>query len=349
MRSARLALTLLVTALTWLSLETAPLYAQEARVELELAMGSGFPPQNAHEWLKTLEKVNADGIRIRNSQNGDGIGIKNVGTEDRPRYKVYGMLTADNKLMLEGGTYRISDIAGIKGYIGRLRDEGVNQMFAEKVGFGLTAEELVDVHGKLDTPIAFDTKGKEFDALLREFKRAIAMDIVVDRRARRGIAEGDPALDELKGVTAGTALAAICRPLGAVVVPQKQRDGKVQLAIMDSRDTKEHWPIGWPIEEAPIKVAPSLFKELPVQISDFKLNDALDAIQPRVEMPFLYDHNSLVRNGIELDQVDVQLDGEMSYFSVIRRLLGQARPKLISEIRTDEAGKPLLWITTLRQ
>lgn len=339
---------LLVATLAGLAAIPTDISAQTPRVDLEIVMGRGFPPQNVHDWVRALEKVGADDVRIRNARSGDGIGIKNVGTDERPRYKVYGILTPENELLLKGGKFSMRELGGIRSYLERLRGEGATGMFEKKVGFGLTARELVTLHKDLSTAIAFETKGKKFEPLLREFGGAIAADIVIDRSARRGIAEGGPGLDELRGVSAGTALAALCRPLGLVVVPQKSRQGRVQLAILDSRDADEHWPIGWPLEKPPFRVAPSLLKELPVTIRDFTLDDALAAIQPRVEVPLLFDHNGLVRHGIELDKVDVELQGEMSYIAIIKRLVGQTRPSLMAEIRADEAGQPLVWISNPR-
>ena len=99
-------------------LGSASVAAQEARVELELIMARGFPPEDAHRWMRALEDVGADSMRMRQARNGDATGVKNVGTESRPRYKVYGLLTGDGKLSLPGGTYRMSDTAVLMGKLG---------------------------------------------------------------------------------------------------------------------------------------------------------------------------------------------------------------------------------------
>ena len=117
---------------------------------------------------------------------------------------------------------------------------------------------------------------------------------------------------------------------------------------MAAREAKEHWPVGWPIEDGPINVAPKLFKTLPVTIRDFSLQEVLDAIQPRTELPFIYDLNSFARYGVDLTKTKVELDGKMSYQRAINRALQQSTPSLKSELRQDEQGKPFLWITTTR-
>jgi hypothetical protein len=320
--------------------------AQQPRVELELIMERGFPPQNAHEWLRAMERVGADGLRIRAARNGDGIGIKNVGTDRSPQYKVYGMLTSDNRMMLQGATFRMSDVAGIKGYLETLREEGMDGLLGEKMAFGLTARQLVAVHEDLAKPIRIGTQSKNVEEVIRQLERQLATPLQIDRGARGGLAEGDAIKEELRGMTIGTGLAAMLRPLGLVLVPLK--DGAdVQLVVMDSRDADEHWPIGWPLEDAPLQAAPQLFEDLPVEIR-VSLQEALDAIQPLVKIPFIYDQNSMARHGIELANVEVEANGRMSYFRLIKRLLSQTRPSMKAEIRTDEAGKPFLWLTTTR-
>lgn len=337
-----------VTLCVALILPVADGVAQQPRVELELIMGEGFQPQNAQDWLKALDKAGADNIRIRAAQIGDGIGVKNLGSEGRPNYRVYGMLTGDNRLMFEGSTFRISDIGGIKKYLDTLREGGVEGLLGEKVAFGLSARLLVKVHEDLAAGIPFSTRDQSVADLIPAFEKMLQIELELDPSAKKGLREGEPVKEELRGLSAGTALAAICRPLGLVLVPQ--RDGRdVKLVVTDSQEAEEHWPIGWPIEDGPINVAPKLFKTLPVTIRDFSLREVLEAIQPRTEMPFIYDLNSFARHGVDLDETSIELEGKMSYQRAIRRALQQAKPSLKSELRQDEQGKPFLWITTVRK
>jgi hypothetical protein len=104
--------------------------------------------------------------------------------------------------------------------------------------------------------------------------------------------------------------------------------------------------VGWPLEKAEKDVLPDYYKFLPVEINDFALTDALDALQSRLQAPFLFDHNSLARQGIEPAAVKVSHPkGQTYYKKVVDRLLAQA--KLKAELRVDEAGRPLLWISTI--
>ena len=76
----------------------------------------------------------------------------------------------------------------------------------------------------------------------------------------------------------------------------------------------------------------------------------LAAIQQRVNLPFLLDHNSLARQNIDATQAIVSFPNRStlhSYRKILDSILFKA--KLKSELRVDEAGKPFLWITTARR
>jgi hypothetical protein len=145
----------------------------------------------------------------------------------------------------------------------------------------------------------------------------------------------------------GTALAAMLRPLGLGFAPQREIGGKVSLKIAPQKDLTELWPVGWTDDEKAKDLAPDLFKFLNVEIADTPLTEAMAAIQGRLDFPFFYDHNNLARDRIEPSQVRVSLPAGRTYYNkILRQLLFQA--KLKADLRADEAGKPFLWITTIK-
>jgi hypothetical protein len=60
----------------------------------------------------------------------------------------------------------------------------------------------------------------------------------------------------------------------------------------------------------------------------------------------LFDHNSLAMKEIDLAQRHVTLNqGKDTYYSIVRELLRQGKPKMRLEIRQDEALRPFVWIS----
>ena len=120
------------------------------------------------------------------------------------------------------------------------------------------------------------------------------------------------------------------------------------MASMRARpDLAEIWPIGWPPKKRRVDILPVLFEFLNVDIQNYAAADAVSAIGKRLKTPVLYDHNALARHGIDPAKVRVTLPRSRTTYSLaLRNLLFQAR--LQFEVRLDEAGTPLLWITTVK-
>jgi hypothetical protein len=182
---------------------------------------------------------------------------------------------------------------------------------------------------------------------MKRISTGLTLSFLADAGARQAMEGDDPVLDELQGLSSGTVLAAILRPLGLALVPQKQRGGEIKLWITEARHVEESWPVGWPSDRSPGQTLPELFNFLNVEIQDTALDDALQAISGRIKAPILYDHNSLTRHRIDPKTVNVSLEpGRTYYTKIIDRLVNQAG--MTSKLLVDDAGKPFLWLSASR-
>jgi hypothetical protein len=316
-------------------------------VSFELATDAGFSMTGAPRWIDALKDLDHSGLRIRTGRAGDKTEVINRGTETSPSYHVVGILMANNQLALPYGRFSLNDRAGIAKWIEKLQDGGIDGLTTTKAAFGLTSDELVEFDKRLSTPINFDTKGIRAGDVARKIVQSLAMETFVTADARRSFARNEPVLDELHGLSAGTSLAATLRPLGLVLSPDKPRGGKVRIVVSDVREVEESWPIGWPPQAAPKQAAPKLYEYLTVEIKATALSEAINAIQSRVETPFLFDHNGLAREQIDVEAVNVSYPKKrVQYLRVLDQVLFQA--KLKSEVRLDEAGTAFLWISPRR-
>jgi hypothetical protein len=259
---------------------------------------------------------------------------------------VLGILTGRNRLKLPGGEFSVSDRAGVARWLEQLRRDGLPGQTAGPSAFGLYSAELVAIHDRLARALTFETKDRRAGDVARQIVRDLAIGVEVTPEASRAFRRNEMALDELKGLSAGTALAALLRPLGLVMAPRKSPAGDVRLLIAEFGQIDESWPVGWPTEESPYKVAPSLFEKIDVEIDKATLADTLAAIQQRVATPFLFDHNGLARQQIDPAETRVSFPaGRKLYQKVINTVLFQAQLK--NELRVDEAGRAFLWISCL--
>jgi hypothetical protein len=331
----------LVGALAW------PLSAAEPGIDIEVCMEPGFPIAEAGNWSTLLGELGLSNVRIRGIKPGDTPSIKRVGKEDSPSYVVMGILTADGKLNLPNrGRFTLADKARLGAWFDKVRGDGIEAIATRPAAFGLLPSQLVEVHEALQAPVNFSTKGQLPRDVAKKIADKLPFRFVTDTASQRALGSPEPVADELQGLSAGTVLASVLRPLGLVMFPEKA-EGKLRLRIADSRSAKEHWPIGWPPKAPAGQTVPELFKFLNVEVTDFSLGETLAAIGGRVKVPMVIDYNALARLDVDLATTKVELPRANTFYGkALDRILAQANLKY--EVRTDEADKPFLWISGLK-
>lgn len=327
---------------------TSPLLAAPPTVTLELVTQPGLPIEAPQKWIAMMKDMGLSNVRIRGGERGDKTEVRQLGTDDQPHYSVTGIITSGNVLRLPGATIRLNDKSGLNNWIAKLQDGGDEGVRAKKVAYGLSAKEMVAVHDAVKGTVDFDTKGKPTGEVFSQIVKQIELPVELASSAAEVADSQEPVADELRGLSCGTALAAVLRPLGMVFVPQRQLGEKLHLQVSDSRGIEKPWPVGWDSPEAAGRLAPDYFKQTNAEITDYALVDALAAIQQRIELPMVFDYNNIVRQRIDLQmKVSTKKKGRRSYASVVDEIVARARLK--AEMRIDEAEKPFLWITTQKQ
>jgi hypothetical protein len=335
----------LAASLSVASFAPGALQAAEPRIDLEVVTTSDFSPADGRAWNDMLGKL-VSSVRIRGAKPDDQPAISRLGEDDKPSYRVVGLLGGDNRLVLPKGKFGLGDAGRLESWFTKLREGGIEGVTEKPAAFGLSSAQLVSVHEALATPVSFSTAGLKPRDAAKRISDSLSLKFITDGAGQRALATEEPIADELTGLSAGTALAAILRPLGLVLVPERAA-GELRLRIADSRTAREHWPVGWPPKGNPQETLPELFKTLNVEIMSTPLAEALPAIGQRLKTPILIDYNSLARADVELTtKVDLPMTNTY-YDRILDRLLFQA--KLQYELRADEAGKPLIWVTTSRQ
>lgn len=323
---------------------TDPIVAQSRYVELEV-VSSGGQLGAEQQVMQMLSGVGADRVSVRSARNRVSPSVEETELGGTISVRVVGVMDG-SKIRLPGGVFSTRDAAGIRDFIQKIRDDGSDVTLADKKAFGLTSEQLVSVYEDLSAEVEPATKGLPSNQIVNRLVEGLQNEVTFSRTARAAL-DDTVVLEEYQGLSTGTTLAGVLRPLGLVLVPTREQGQALRFQIAASDEVEEHWPVGWPIENPPVEVAPELFEKLDdVAINQFALKDALDAIQGRVGVPFLYDQNSLARSGVDLSQLEVTLvKKRMMYYTVIRKLVTQNRPSLSLELRRDENDKPFLWIS----
>lgn len=317
--------------------------AAPPRVELEVLIDQGASNTSAPTWSQLLSQAGFSSVRLK-SGNGEEPTLRTAGTDSAPVYRVVGVLTTNNQLLLPKGRFSVNDRSAIERWLAKLREGGEDGLFIKPVSFGLLPKQLVAVHEALAAPVSFATSGKRPREVARQIAAALPYKFVTDSTCQQALAAGEPLTEELQGLSSGTALAALLHPLGLVMLPEKTGND-ISLRIRAAAAGGEHWPVGWPPKTNPSETLPGLFKFLTVEIDSTPLTEAITAISGRVNAPVLIDHVALARQRVDLGTKVSFPKASTFYGRALDRLLAQA--KLKYDVRVDEANKPFLWITAL--
>ncbi|HZZ27508.1 MAG TPA: hypothetical protein VFE46_05820 [Pirellulales bacterium] len=333
-------------AIGLLSCSDSLLALAKPHVEMEVIFEPGLAGNTmAQKWTKVLGDLGLGSVRFRALENGDQMGIATQGTGDTAVYEVTAQLNSHGALITPGGQFTLSDTAKLKQWLDQVAAGG-GKPGGQSTAFGLSAKQFDDVKQALAVPIGFSTKGLRPEKVIERLQTASALPLTIDLPIQKALAADDAVRDELQGLSLGTALAALTRPAGGALLPRNGRNG-LELKLTTATASGEMWPIGWPPEERDeSKVVPKLFEFTPVETDgSLSAGAAIDAIQAKLAVPFLFDYNGLVRKRIDLKKPVKVTAGKTYFRRILDRVLFQAGLK--AEVRLDDAGKPLVWITPL--
>lgn len=323
--------------------------AAEARVELELATSGTFPATAQQQWYKLLTDLGVDGLRIRKADGNDKVEVKVAGSKAAPVYRVVGRLASGNQLDLPGGSFSPNDRTGLSKWLAKLRTEGPPSSGGNSTTpFGLSPKQFAAINADLAARVTFSSKEMTPGEFLDKLSPALNYALTFDRATKERLTRTEPIGEELEGLTSGTAIAYALRSEGLGLLPRVGDAKKPEYTVIKPEARETTWPVGWPLENRkPKDVLPELYEQRNAEIDDFPLGEALEAIAGRLKAPVLYDHYALAREGIDVTKVNVKFPAARTWYGkVIDKLLHQAGLK--GEWRLDDAGKPLLWVTTLK-
>ncbi len=317
----------------------------QARVELELVADPRGPITSRQEWLARLSAAGVTHLRIRAAEPVDRVGVEVRGTAEAPIYVVTGMITAQDELVLPGGRFRPTDVVAVARWLADLAQHGPPDQAGRATPFGLNAREFQHVHDDLAQPVGFSTAGMERCEVVRRLAARLRFPVRLDPKDLERIG-CDTLSEDLSKVSCGTGLAYALRAPGWCLVPRRGASG-LEYAILPAQAQMQAWPIGWEPDRPAPELVPALFDFLNIQVQGVTVTKVLEAVSGRLDLPILLDSNAMARHGVEPEKTSVTLPpGRTTYSLLLRKALFQA--KLKSELRVDDAGKPLLCVTTLK-
>ena len=333
----------IASALAFLLLAATAWAAPAGQVQLEIAgdtqLGAGMSFQ---QWGQALATAGVQNVRLRSAQGGDKPAIDVGGTEQMPFYKVTAVLGVRDELIVPGARFRRSECKKLAAWLDDLAKRGPPEKREKVSAFGLTASQLEKINSDLSKRVGFSTKGMARSEAVSKIAGRLGLSLKIEG----SLADGDDKIEEeLSEFSSGTALACILRPIGSCMVPRESGE-TLSYAVKKAQLDQELWPVGWPAEGAQ-KALPALYEFHNVNVSGVTATKLLEVVGKQIHAPVLYDHNALARHGVEPDKATVSHPQQRTTYSVaLRKMLGKIGLKF--EVRVDEAGKPFLWVSTLK-
>jgi hypothetical protein len=313
------------------------------QVELEIAgdnqMGAGMSFQ---KWGQALAAAGVQNFRLRSGTDGDKPAIEVGGTDQSPVYKVTATLGAGDELIVPGGRFRRSECKQLAAWLNDLAKRGPPEKREKIIAFGLTATQLQKVNKDLSKVVGFSTKGMARNEAVDKIGGQLGLTLKIDD----ALTDGDDKIEEeLSEFASGTALACVLRPIGYCLVPRA--DGEtLSYSVKKMQLDQAPWPVGKPAESAP-KAIPALYEFHNVNVSGYSAAKLLEAVSKQIKAPVLYDHNALARRGIDPEKATVSHpQSRTTYSSALGSMLAKIGLKF--EVLIDEAGKPFLWVSTMK-
>ncbi|MDO4574832.1 MAG: hypothetical protein Q4D98_06420 [Planctomycetia bacterium] len=317
-------------------------FAEEAkkRIRLEIFCDGPLDPMAAQEWGAALQSCGFQSVQLR---GGDASDVLDIQATVPGEYKVTGMLTRKNMLLLPGqASFSRGRIREIQPYLEEKID-ALAQAAPPESPKPERSKPAPDVFfAELSEPVGFATQGKARKLVLRDIVRLLPGKVRVPDTIRDVLDSEDKVTEELESVSRGTALAYVLRYVGYCLVPETSPSGPtLRMVPAEKAGNAKILPIGWETSDE----VESFHEKFNANVNGAKVYTVLEALSKRLEVPFLYDYNALARHGIELTEVAVkQRPAKVSYRELLDLIAFQV--SLRWELRVDDAGRPFVWFTT---
>lgn len=316
-------------------------------VEFQILSGNPAAAYESHRWVEALRDHGVT-VRVRTPKAGDELGVDET-VQGTLRWVVAtGELDAQGQLKFPDRSFSVREQAQLKEWIDELKLYGAQGAPQGKPLWGLTNAQFSKVFESLSRPVEAEVRGRRLDAALELLDLPADLPIRYHSSAIAHIADrrGDPALRaEVQGLSGGTALAAVLANYGLGFRPLRTPAGSMELVVEPLANLKQPWPIGWEPDKQVSrgKLAPGLFKMVPVGFDEIPLDDILGAISDVGEIPVVINYDSAAQRGIDLSRPVSYPQKRAAYIMVLGSVIRGSR--LRQDLRVDERGVPFVYVT----
>lgn len=346
--------TTLITLAALVALSTGVALAQDSRakqvrasgtVTVELFVGRQGVGVAAQRWSQAFERAGV-AVTIRGKMYGDKPDVRETKSGASRHVTVVGEMDDRGRLIFPDRNFTENEAAKLFTWLKDLRTYGAQGNPDGEPAWGLSKTQFGTLHTALSEPLETDVRDEPLEDALKAFELHAVYPLVITPAAKETwLDRGEVTVQQrAKGVSKGTALAAVLNDAGLAFRPRRREDTRIELEIVPLKDTKNPWPIGWPLKQPILATVPTLFEMTQISLTDIDLDSVLDAASAKVKLPVLTDTDRLTAQKIDLSTAKVRHPPKRTaWMTALKDLAFQAKARV--EIWIDESGNPFLWIT----
>lgn len=302
---------------------------------------------DAQRWAKTFADLGVQ-AQFRGPNGADEPGIEEKVRGTLRSVKVVGELTTDGRLHVADRVYTAEDVRKLKEWVDSLQTYGAQGAPQGQPLWGLNESQFTAVYEALSAPVEAELEGQTLTAALQQFPLPAKHPLRRLSAADEWLAAhpGTTLENRVQGLSCGTALAVVLGEAGLGFSPARTPEGEIELHVQPLAAGGQVWPVGWelPPDVDHGTLVPVLHKFLEIGFDDAALQDVLDAAAAAMEVPFVVDYYRVRGTGVDLAERTVSYPAKRTTWALMLNSIIR-KANLVKDVRVDEQGRPLLYIT----
>lgn len=323
--------------------------AKDRYLQIEVLIPPGPTSQlMARDWAAVFQKV-GHSPTFRQGRSGEATTLEDFELRGEQGVKVVGLLERNGSIVFRGQKFGPKDDVALTAWFEKLQKYGAKGPPNEHPTWGLDEQQYEDVLKRLRKPVDSEPD------LSNPMKAIASLDVQSDFEVKFTVAAAKLAYNaaetigdetpDVKAFSRGTALAVALSQFGLGFRPIVNPAGGYFLQIDVGNERDNLYPVGWK-DKAPITtLVPAISKTITVELEDEPLDGLMKIIAQRLQVPLVYSGHALITGGRDVSRIRYSRRRDRISPFRLMSIMGSSQ-KLGMTIRTDEAGKVFLWVTT---
>lgn len=340
---------LTVLILACLSLECLHAQPPSRTIQLDILLEGGTSPQLlAREWAGVFQKF-GHSPTFRQGRQGERAMIEDYELRDNKGVKVIGLLERQGAISFPGQTFVLTQEDALKAWLDKLEAFGAKGPPNEHPTWGLSEEQYAEVlkllSGPVDGEVDFSNAMKVIESIRLPTEFKLKVTPAAAQRAFKSPEYIGDSRPDVSQYSKGTALAAALAHFGLGYRPLHNEGGKYFIEIDVGGEIDNMYPVGWNNTAPLTSVVPNIAKPIPVDLEGVPVDSLIQVLSKTLELPLLYSSAALKNEAKDLSTIKYSRKPDKLSPYRLMNVLGSAQ-KIGLSVRTDEAGKSFLWVTT---